>query len=77
MNATNVAVNGLATMEEVVLMATLLVSYARSTTMAIVMIHSKRVACAISYHVKEQMTLKRNVKILSYGIMRKSNLPTR
>tara|TARA_B100001113_G_C21095908_1_gene616565 strand:- start:29 stop:202 length:174 start_codon:yes stop_codon:yes gene_type:complete len=50
MSATNVAVNGLATMEEVVLMATLLVSYAISMTMVIAMTHAKRVTCAISTH---------------------------
>lgn len=43
MSATNVAVNGLATMEEVVLMATLLVSCVKNTTIAIAMTHAKRV----------------------------------
>jgi len=67
MSATNVAVNGLATMEEVVLMATLLVSYAISTTMAIVMTHAKRVTCAISTRAEEQMTLNGNVNTPTYG----------
>ena len=75
MSATNVAVNGLATMEEVVLMATLLVSCVKNTTIAIAMTHAKRVTCAISTHAKEQIIPKGNVHILTYGMIRKSNLP--
>ena len=75
MSATNVAVNGLATMEEVVLMATLLVSCVTNTTMAIAMTHAKRVTCAISTHAKEQILPKMNAHILTYGMMRKNNLP--
>jgi hypothetical protein len=67
-SAMNVAVNGHEAMEEVVLMATLLVSYVRSTTIAeTVMTLAKHVTCAISTHVKEQTILMMNAHTLTYG----------
>ena len=67
MNATNVAVNGLATMEEAVLMATLLVSYAISTTIVIAMTPVNLATCAISTHAQGQMTREMNVVTPTYG----------
>ena len=61
MSVMNVAVNGHEIMEEVVLMATLLVSCVKNTTIAIATTHAKHVTCAMSLHVKEQTALKRNV----------------
>ena len=68
MNAMNVAINGHEAMEEVALMATLIASCVKNTTIAIAMTLVNLATCAISTHAKEQLMTKKNVNILNYGM---------
>ena len=65
MSAMNVAINGHEAMEEVALMATLLVSYAISMTIINAMTPVNLATCAISTTAKGQLMTKKNVNILN------------